>query len=155
MRKPIRAATIFIKNSKVLLIHRINNGQEYWVFPGGGVEEGETTEDAAARELKEETSIKGKLIKLLYHHYLGNSDQYFYLTEYISGSAKLGNFNEQKDKISGKSFYEPTWINVDKLPELLVYPLEIRDWLIDDLKNGFRNQVREAALKISDLRQSL
>ena len=33
-------------------------GQDYWVTPGGGVEEGETFEQAAIRELEEETGIR-------------------------------------------------------------------------------------------------
>lgn len=57
MPEKIRAAAIIIRNNKILLIHRRETGKEYWVFPGGGVKEGETTKDAAARELKEETSI--------------------------------------------------------------------------------------------------
>ncbi len=35
----MRVAAVIIKDDKILLIRRIKNGQEYYVFPGGGVKE--------------------------------------------------------------------------------------------------------------------
>ena len=61
--KKIRAGGVCILDNKILLIHRINlerpvGEQEYYVIPGGGVEEGESLQDAAVREVDEETSVK-------------------------------------------------------------------------------------------------
>ena len=59
-RYPIHAAiAVVIRHNKVLLVCR---GQEpnkgRWGFPGGKIEIGETIEEAALRELKEETGIQ-------------------------------------------------------------------------------------------------
>lgn len=48
-RVGIRAVAILIKGGQVLLMHRTRNGKEFWVFPGGGVEENESVEEAVAR----------------------------------------------------------------------------------------------------------
>ncbi|MBI3632290.1 MAG: NUDIX domain-containing protein, partial [Candidatus Vogelbacteria bacterium] len=133
MRKPIRAVAIVIKDKSVLLMHRINQGKEYYVFPGGGVEENETVKGALVRELHEETSIEVKNLRLLYHHHIigdfTDSDQYFYLCDFVSGVPKLSEGNELEENRAGTDFYEPLWYPISKLPQTLLYPLEIRDWL--------------------------
>ena len=159
MRQSIRAVGIVIGNNHILLIHRINKGKEYYVFPGGGVEEKEKIEEAVARELKEETSMKVEIRQLLYHHHIigdiNDSDQYFYLCEYISGHPQLSESNELEENTKGTDFYEPLWYPLDKINQTLLYPLEIRDWLLEDLKNGFPDKIKEATLRISELRQLL
>jgi dATP pyrophosphohydrolase len=45
--------------SEVLLVHRNPSLGSYWHTIAGGVEEGETAEQAAARELREETALGG------------------------------------------------------------------------------------------------
>ncbi len=56
---------VFNKFGKVLLCKR-KNSIDSWQFPQGGIDENETPEQAAVRELKEETSIVNvKLIKTL------------------------------------------------------------------------------------------
>lgn len=157
MKKPIRAVAIVIKDDNVLLMWRKSNGKEYYVFPGGGVKENESVEEAVLREVREETSLEIKIGKLLYHHhYINDSDQFFYLCSHVSGEPELGDSNEKEDMAKDESnFYQPLWIEVEKLRDLLLFPLEIRDWLIKDLKNNFENTPKKASLEVEELRQSL
>jgi ADP-ribose pyrophosphatase YjhB (NUDIX family) len=66
MRTNDRVTGIVIREAKLLLIHRFKQGAEYYVFPGGGVEEGETWEDALAREMQEETGLALVSYRYLY-----------------------------------------------------------------------------------------
>lgn len=52
-----RHAGIVIKNDKLLIVHRIKDGREYWVFPGGHRRDNESGEAAVVREVFEETGI--------------------------------------------------------------------------------------------------
>ena len=57
---------IIEKDSKILLIKRKNEPyKDYLALPGGFVNVGETVENAAKREVKEETSINIELIDIL------------------------------------------------------------------------------------------
>ena len=153
----IRAVAIIISEGKVLLIHRTNNGKEFWVFPGGGKEENEKVEEAVVREVEEEASIKCKIVKLLYTHIysdLGHK-QFYYLCEYVSGDPKLGEYNESQTMKEEDQTYEPVWVKIDDLPEKLLYPLEIRDWLIQDYRTDFKDTPRTATLKSTELRQEM
>ena len=57
---------ILVENGKILLIKRKNNPfKGYYALPGGFVEYGEKVEDAAVREMLEETSLDVKINRLL------------------------------------------------------------------------------------------
>ena len=65
---PSLTADIFIFDDdfNFILIKRKNNPyKDYWALPGGFVEYGESVEDAAIREVKEETNIDVELIDLV------------------------------------------------------------------------------------------
>ena len=56
---------IYHENHEFILIKRKNDPfKDCWALPGGFVDYGETTEDAAVREAKEETSIDVELERL-------------------------------------------------------------------------------------------
>ncbi|WP_286913214.1 MULTISPECIES: NUDIX hydrolase [unclassified Pseudomonas] len=58
----VRATIICLRSGKVLLVRR-KGGK--WNFPGGAIESGETPQQAAARELEEETGLRGNSLLAL------------------------------------------------------------------------------------------
>ncbi|MGP3668173.1 MAG: NUDIX hydrolase [Candidatus Bathyarchaeota archaeon] len=66
-KRPIVASSALIeKNGKILLVkRRFQPHPGWWALPGGIVEHGETVEETAIREIKEETGLNIEIKKLL------------------------------------------------------------------------------------------
>lgn len=58
------ALSVPTNDEKYLILKRSeqNSSSGEWIFPGGSIEQGETPKQAAIRELKEETSLKEKVV---------------------------------------------------------------------------------------------
>ena len=61
MRK--RAGIILIHDGKLALMERHKQGRHYFAYPGGGVDDGETDEQAAVREAWEELGIRVEVVQ--------------------------------------------------------------------------------------------
>nr|WP_300001899.1 NUDIX hydrolase [Tissierella sp.] len=62
MRKEVSSGGVVIFGNTILLLKKYNGD---WVLPKGRVERGETLEQAALREVKEESGVKGNIIKYI------------------------------------------------------------------------------------------
>ena len=86
---------IFDESENIILIKRKNNPyKDHWALPGGFVEYGETVENAAIRETKEETSIDVTLISLVNVYSKPDRDPRGH-TVTVAYTAK-GDFNQMK-----------------------------------------------------------
>lgn len=72
------ATIVVLKDNKILL--NLRSDTNTWGIPGGSLELGETLEEAAARELKEETNLEAESLTLL--NVFSGIDFYF---EYPNG----------------------------------------------------------------------
>jgi len=104
---------IGIKNDKIVLIKRgIEPSKGLWAPPSGFMEAGEKPEDAALRELYEETSLKGEVTDLL-GVYSKNTGIYgdlviiIFLVRITTGNIKAGD-----DAVDAKFF------DFDKIPQM-------------------------------------
>jgi 8-oxo-dGTP diphosphatase len=59
------AVFAFIRKGGGLLLVRPSDGQQYWSLPGGKVEPGEGLDQAAIREVKEETRLDVRLVRMV------------------------------------------------------------------------------------------
>ena len=85
MRTSVRA--IVVKDDTLLVMHRNKKGKEYYALIGGGVDPGESLEEALHRELEEEACIAVSNPRLVIIQEGGERFglQYMYLCDYIGG----------------------------------------------------------------------
>ena len=120
-----RSSVIIIKNNQVVLIKRSWNASVYYVFPGGGIENGETPEAAAKREAMEELGVSVYVNECISKvNYNGNT-QYFYRAEILSGTLGTGQGEEYTNKTRGRGTYLPIWVDLERLSSIDVRPGEV------------------------------
>ncbi|HJF33499.1 MAG TPA: NUDIX domain-containing protein [Sporosarcina psychrophila] len=121
-----RGSSVLIEKNKVALIKRVKENCVYYVFPGGGIEEGETPEEATERETFEELGVK---IKIKEHvcsvDFIGT--QYFYLADIVGGTFGTGSGEEFTDLNLDRGTYQPLWMEIKNLSSLDVRPREVTE----------------------------
>ena len=130
--KNIRVRALIFEGNFLTLIHRIRKDREYYVFPGGGVEENEGLEEALLRECYEELGVKINIFKPIYELETEKNIQRFYLCSVTEGIIGKGKGCEYSNCDSKCEKYIPCKIRLDKISELLLFPLEIRDQFLMD-----------------------
>lgn len=142
MNKTIREAVrcFLVKDSKVVVIkYKSGNIKEgYYDIPGGKIEKGETPEEAAIREMKEETGIKVKKLKSKGKMIIEYPKRIFNLTIFFSAECE-GEPQEFEENTS-------EWIDIEellkkekRLSNIMILDKDYINGLIDDKYNFIMN----------------
>lgn len=110
-----------------VILRRNRAGRLEWCLPKGHLEPGETTEEAAAREIEEETGVSGRVIchlSSVEYWFRGSHARvhkmvHHYLTEYTGGEITAENDPDQEAE-------DAAWVKLKSAPEVLSYANERR-----------------------------
>ena len=144
MKKAVRA--IVFKDNQLLVIKRNKFGKRYCTLPGGGVDMGETEEQALRRELAEETGLSIGGVRLAFVEQAGDpyGTQYVYLADYLGGEPALNPASDEAGiNALGQNIYEPAWLPIDELPAVPFISERLKQAILKGIKEGFSEKVME------------
>lgn len=129
MQERVRA--IIIEDGKLLTIKRVKENETYWVFPGGGIEDGENQRQALIRECQEELGVVVEVGELVFensyvHWKFGPQHEYFYNCSIISGEVGTGEGPEFQENSSYEGTHEVEWIEISGIDKLDLQPNGIK-----------------------------
>ena len=115
IEKKVRATVgaLIERDGKILLVKRNHEPfKDYWCLPGGHIDFGETAEEAAAREVKEETGLTLK------PEFLGYIDESYPEINWHAEVLMFRGKAEGKENIDGKEIKDIRWFDIKEAAKM-------------------------------------
>lgn len=111
------------------MLYRHDHGKDIYMLPGGTVEDGETPEQAVAREIKEETSIESEFVRKIdsFTTPSGRTHHTFEF-KYVSGIPLLLPDSPENIGASRDDYFEALWVDTALIKDFEVWPEESKKY---------------------------
>lgn len=114
---PRVSMAVIASEGKLLMIRRRQReGRLSWALPGGGIEVGETAEQAAVREVAEEVALEVKAVRVIGQriHPDSGADMTYVACEPVAGEARV----EDTEELA-----EVAWVTLEEIPTYVPWGL--------------------------------
>ena len=133
-----RAGIILIHEGKLALIERHRQGRHYFAFPGGGVDKGESDEQAAVREAEEELGIRVEVVqKAATILREGRRDQVYFVVRWVDGEFGTGTGEEYGEVDPEHGTYQPLWMPLEEVLNKNVVPRGLAELTVKSHREGW------------------
>ena len=119
-----RARVVIVENGAVALIERVRDGRTYYLFPGGGVDEGETPEAAAVLEAREELGVDVVVGDAIHAETFDGARFLYFAAEIAGGEFGAGAWPDhaavgERERLR-RGTYEAVWVPLGDLANVEV-----------------------------------
>ena len=117
VRRRSRAVAIVVRDGKILMERVFYFGREFFTVPGGGIEEGETPEQAVIRELKEECGLDGTIVrKLATIHKEDGAEEHSFEVSVTEDQEAITGYDPE-ESTENPPLKEVLWMSLDEISE--------------------------------------
>ncbi|MET7283145.1 NUDIX domain-containing protein [Kribbella sp. NPDC005582] len=120
----MRGGVLLFSPDGIAVIERVRAGTTYYTLPGGQLEDGETTAEAARREAVEELGVQVKIHGLVAVVNFNQQTQHYFLAEAIGGELGTGDGPEMRSPVDSEAgSYRAMWLPPHRYGELKPKPI--------------------------------
>ncbi len=132
------SVVVLNRDGEILLVRHKKGNQRYWVLPGGRLEYGETFEECALREVKEETGLEVEMERFLYLSEAIAPDRsrhivnIFIKAKVVGGTLKLGD----EPVLAGVEF-----VRLEELAQMTLFP-PVSDEIVESISSNSQKGIQ-------------
>ena len=109
--------------------HVVPGKYDFWVAPGGGIKGSESYEEAAAREVLEETGLTVTAGRLLYIEDLVNPECRF-VKFWFEAQLVGGSLDASHPEAAAEHITEAAWLRPAEFQGKVVFPTVLSEWAV-------------------------